>query len=95
MTMTAAFGHEDPFGILRRMTVAFVLVPGNHGDLGEVFAAGADTQPRPHTFKRDAYQVFGSVKCPGTAARGTELARFRHCASMASVGDPRTFAAPR
>jgi len=49
MTMTAAFGHEDPFSILRRMTVAFVLVPGNHGDLGEVFAAGADTQPRPHT----------------------------------------------
>ena len=95
MTMTAAFGHEDPISILRRMTVAFVLVPGNLGDLGEVLLRA---RTRSHVLipvKRDAYQVFGSAKCPGTAARGTELAKFRHCASMASVGDPRTFAAPR
>ncbi|MDB5583708.1 MAG: hypothetical protein JWR80_8884, partial [Bradyrhizobium sp.] len=35
-------GHEDTLDILRRMTVPFVLVPGNHDDLGELFAACAD-----------------------------------------------------
>ena len=39
---TCAQGHEDTLGILRRMTVPFVLVPGNHDDLGELFAACAD-----------------------------------------------------
>ena len=28
----------------------------------------------------------------GVAAHGTELAKFRHCSSMASMGYPRTFA---
>ncbi len=35
-------GHEDTLNVLRRMTVPFVLVPGNHDDLGALFAACAD-----------------------------------------------------
>ena len=39
---SCGLGHEDTLGILKRMTVPFVLVPGNHDDLGELFAACAD-----------------------------------------------------
>jgi uncharacterized protein len=39
---SCGLGHEDTLNILRRMTVPFVLVPGNHDDLGELFAACAD-----------------------------------------------------
>ena len=34
-------GHDDTLGILRQIAVPFVLVPGNHDDLGELQAACA------------------------------------------------------
>ena len=39
---SCGLGHEDSTDILRRMTVPFVLVPGNHDDLGALRAACAD-----------------------------------------------------
>ena len=39
---SCGMGHGDTLNVLRRMAVPFVLVPGNHDDLGELFAACAD-----------------------------------------------------
>lgn len=39
---SCGLGHGDTLNVLRRLTVPFVLVPGNHDDLGELFAACAD-----------------------------------------------------
>jgi Icc-related predicted phosphoesterase len=39
---SCGLGHGDTLNVLRRMTVPFVLVPGNHDDLGELRAACAD-----------------------------------------------------
>lgn len=39
---SCGLGHGDTLNVLRRLTVPFVLVPGNHDDLGELCAACAD-----------------------------------------------------
>lgn len=38
---SCGLGHQDTIGILRRLAVPFVLVPGNHDDLGKLQAACA------------------------------------------------------
>ncbi|HYI31739.1 MAG TPA: metallophosphoesterase [Bradyrhizobium sp.] len=39
---SCGLGHEDTLDVLRRIAVPFVLVPGNHDDLGALRAACAD-----------------------------------------------------
>ena len=39
---SCGLGHEDTLNILRRVTLPFVLVPGNHDDFGALRAACAD-----------------------------------------------------
>lgn len=57
---TCGVGHQDTLSILRRMTVPFVLVPGNHDDLEELRAACADW-PEAHVLHGQSVRIDGVV----------------------------------
>jgi uncharacterized protein len=57
---TCGVGLQDTLSILRRMTVPFVLVPGNHDDLEELRATCADW-PQAHVLHGQSVQIDGVV----------------------------------